>query len=316
MTHAILRAALLAGLATFSLPASGEPSLKGSVAVNAPIVTVGDMFEDAGLFAEEALFRAPEPGTVGTVSLLDVLAAAERIGLPAFSSGTITQVRVERLSSTIDQALLSALVEDGLARQGVLAPGVKVETRFSAPFATLLTEASEMPAELIDLRFEAQTGNFSARFAIAGRELPLDVSGTASLSLEVAHLASSLPAGTILRPEHVVMRSVPLRFAEAGGALALEQVVGKALTRPSREGMLVKATDVKTPDLVARNQEVTLFLRVGAMTLTAKGLALNSAAEGEPVAVLNQMSNKIVNGTAVSAATVSVSAGPQAVAGL
>ena len=45
------------------------------------VVTVGDMFDDAGLLAERALFRAPAPGTTGIVSLDAIRSAALRAGL-------------------------------------------------------------------------------------------------------------------------------------------------------------------------------------------------------------------------------------------
>ena len=63
----------------FTLSAStalAAPVLKGEVSVNHPVITVGDMFDDAGSLAEKALFRAPAPGTTGTVSLEAVHTAA------------------------------------------------------------------------------------------------------------------------------------------------------------------------------------------------------------------------------------------------
>ena len=70
-------------LATFAFLLLGAttlaaPALKGDITVIAGVVTVGDMFDEAGLAAEDALFRAPKPGTTGNVSLADIRAAAAR----------------------------------------------------------------------------------------------------------------------------------------------------------------------------------------------------------------------------------------------
>ena len=50
-----------------STTALAAPVLRAEVSVTAPIVTVGDMFADAGAMADTPLFRAPKPGTTGMV---------------------------------------------------------------------------------------------------------------------------------------------------------------------------------------------------------------------------------------------------------
>ncbi|MHB1110696.1 MAG: flagellar basal body P-ring formation chaperone FlgA, partial [Devosia sp.] len=60
--------------------ASAAPVLRADITVISEIVTVGDMFEDAGALAEKALFRAPLPGTTGMVSLDAVRQAAALVG--------------------------------------------------------------------------------------------------------------------------------------------------------------------------------------------------------------------------------------------
>ena len=52
---------------------------------------------------------------------------------------------------------------------------------------------------------------------------------------------------------------------------------------------------------------VTVVLSTGPMTLTVKGQALNSAAAGGPVQVLNSVSRKILNGIALPNGAVAIS---------
>jgi flagella basal body P-ring formation protein FlgA len=112
------------------------------------------------------------------------------------------------------------------------------------------------------------------------------------------------------------MRPVPLRFAESTGVAQLNDVVGKALTRQSREGMMLKPNDVAVPALIAKNDLVTIYFRQGAMTLTVKGQAITSATRGAPVQVLNLMSKRVISATAIAAGAVEVSASPMTLAGL
>src|SRR5215217_9715356 len=109
----IIRSAIAALLLTSG--AYAAPMLRGDIVVNATVVTVGDMFEDAGLSAEDALFRAPKPGTSGNVSLVDIQAAAARIGLEAFDARGLDAVRVRRAATVVDETMLADLIAADLA---------------------------------------------------------------------------------------------------------------------------------------------------------------------------------------------------------
>jgi flagella basal body P-ring formation protein FlgA len=299
-----------------SSSAYAAPVLKGDIVVAAAVVTVGDMFDDAGLAAEDALFRAPKPGTSGTVSLADIEAAAARIGLELFDTRGLDGVRVTRAATLVDEPMLAELIAADLAGRGILTAGMSADTLFATPVASLNAEAVAQPATIVNLRYLPGTGSFSARFAIAGIEQPLDVTGSIELQIEAPHLIGSFPAGTVLTAADVVMRPVPLRFAETTGVARLEDIVGKALTRQSRDGMLLKPADVTTPLTVAKNDLVTIYFRKGPMTLTVKGQAITGATVGAPLQVLNLMSRRVISATAIAAGAVEVSADPLALAGL
>ena len=56
------------------------PVLRADITVSAPVVTVGDMFEDAGVLAEQPLFRSPLPGTTGSNENSPAISVAWRGG--------------------------------------------------------------------------------------------------------------------------------------------------------------------------------------------------------------------------------------------
>ena len=301
---------LLAGAAL------AAPVLKADVVVSAGIVTVGDMFDDAGPAAEQALFRAPQPGTSGMVGIGDIDAALARIGIETFEAGGLASIRVTRAAAVVDESLLADLITADLAARGILGAGMTVDTLFSAPIQPLNAEAVAQPASVLSLRYLPGSGAFSARFAISGIAQPLDVTGSIELMIEAPHINASLPAGTLLSADNIEMRPVPLKFVESTGVARLEDVVGKTLVRQSREGMMLKPADVAVPMLISKNDPVTIYFRKGPMTLTVKGQAITNAASGGPVQVLNLMSKRVISATAIAAGAVEVSADPLAVAGL
>lgn len=318
MRFPLIRIALAAGFSLLAAQAAlATPVLRADVTVTAQIVTVGDLFDDAGMLAEQALFRAPQPGTAGTLTLADIASAAARVGLSGYLTNGVTQVRVARQGVVVDQDMLRDLIDADLESRGILTSGMTAQIRFDQS-VTILNAASDGgdPARLESLRYQPGNASFSARFVIAGQPQPLDVTGSLDLMIEVPHLAANLPAGTVLGPDNIQMKLVPLKFAETSGYMALDQIVGMALQRPSREGMMLKPSDVAVPQLISRNETVVLILQSGPMTLTVKGQALNSAAKGEAVAVINDISHQVVHGVALSSGTVEVPFGPTAVAGL
>lgn len=308
--------ALAAAAAFVSAPALAVPTLKANVVVTGDIVTAGDMFEDAGAAAGQGLFRSPAPGTAGGVSLEAVRKAAALVGIDAFHADDVTEVRVARSGVQVDQKMLTDLMRQDLLSRGILSDGMTVAVAFSAPLGDIEAAATEHPVRLIDLRYMPAGASFIARFQLAGRRDPLDLTGRLTMMVEAPHLAGTLAAGTILTKDDIAMSPEPAIQAQAAGLADPNQLIGKQLVRDARAGMLLRLTDVTEPKVVARNEPVTVYLHEGPMTLTMKGQALNAAAKGEAVAVLNTMSKKILHGTAVSPGAVEIGTEPINVAGL
>ncbi|KQU96675.1 flagellar basal body P-ring formation chaperone FlgA [Devosia sp. Root105] len=286
--------------------AFAAPVLKAEVSVNHPVITVGDMFEDAGLLAERALFRAPEPGTTGIVGLDAVRSAAAKAGLTDYTQDGLLSVRVERRATVVDTTVLSGLISADLAVRGLLPAGAELHTRFDDPALSYNAEAVETPVTLLALRYQPGAASFSARFQVAGMELPVDVAGSIDLLVEVPHLAASLKAGAVLTPADIEMKRVSLAFADQSGVENFDDLVGKQLRRNSRAGVMLKATDVTEPLAVRRNTEVTVLLRTGPMTLTVVGQSLGDAVTGQPVQVMNSVTRKILNGVATAGGAVEI----------
>jgi flagella basal body P-ring formation protein FlgA len=290
----------------FATAASAAPALRGEVTVTNAIVTVGDMFTDAGDLAGTPMFRSPAPGTTGTVTLDAVRQAAGLAGLTDYTADGILRVRVVRAATVIDEPVLTALITGDLVARGIVREGIVVDATFDQSELPLNAEAVPDPVQLVSLRYTPANGAFAVRRMIAGTDAPVDRSGRIELMVEAPHLVANRPAGAILVPEDIERRLVPLRNAESSGAAALDQLIGKQLTRQSRGGLMLRPTDVTEPRVVERNAMVTVILRQGPMMLTVKGQALNGASVGQPVQVLNATSRKILHGVALPSGVVEI----------
>lgn len=296
--------------------AEAAPMLRGDVTVISTVVTVADMFDEAGALAEEAIFSAPAPGTTGTVDLATIRAAAARIGITSFDANGIAAVKVTRAGTMVDEAVLTDLIISDLSGRGLMGPGVNTTVRFSSFIDPVQVATNGVAVRLDQLRYSTGGREFSARFVLAGQNRALDLTGTIDMTVDMPHLAANLAAGTILMPEHVIMRPVPAGQADAYGYMPLDQIMGMSLNRQSREGMLLRASDISPPLTIARNDVVTIIYRRGPMTLTVKGQAITGASRGSSLQVLNLVSKRVISATAVAPGTVEVTMGAVTLAGL
>ena len=287
-------------------PALAEPVLKSDIRVDSEIVTVSDMFDDAGPYAEEALFRAPAPGTAGEVSLEAIRIAANKIGLTQFDAAGSLNVRVARDGVLIGEDMINQAIAAHLRQAGSLPAGTHVDAELSESLKSTYAAPGADPLEIEQFRYLPGNSNFSVRFKLAGQTQPLNLNGRLFFTVDAPHLTHSLSAGSVIEPADIEMRPISVQLADAAGVPELQDLIGKQVTRQMREGILVRTADVDDPVIVARNDIITLFLRSGPMTLTVKGQALNDAGRGDSVSVLNLASNRIVRGIAVDDGTVEV----------
>ncbi|MEO1293186.1 MAG: flagellar basal body P-ring formation chaperone FlgA [Pseudomonadota bacterium] len=104
--------------------------------------------------------------------------------------------------------------------------------------------------------------------------------------------ARTVPAKTVLSPDDVRMAEGAL----PGVATAVEDVVGLETRVTLYPGRPVHAGDLTPAAMVERNDIVTLRYRRGSLMIETDGRALDRAAEGGGVRVMNMGSRAIVTG--------------------
>jgi len=93
------------------------------------------------------------------------------------------------------------------------------------------------------------------------------------------------------------------------GAPAATEPAGLALRHQVRAGQPLRAADLMRPEIVQRNETVTLIYEAPGLTLTMPGKALDPGAQGDVVSVLNSQSRRTVQGTVAGPARVVVRSG-------
>jgi flagella basal body P-ring formation protein FlgA len=73
-----------------------------------------------------------------------------------------------------------------------------------------------------------------------------------------------------------------------------------------RAGQPLRTSDLMRPEIVKRNEPVTLIYEAPGLVLTVRGKAIDPGAQGDVINVVNSQSNRTVQGTVAGPARVIV----------
>ena len=312
----LLAAALLAtSIAAASAQESDEviaaPVLRENVTVASDVVRIGDVIDNAGTSAQIAIYRAPDLGTTGTLptaQVLTVLRAHQVIGV---DTRDLKQISVTRLARTLESKEIELQVAHALEHRSGLGDAANLNLTFDRDVQDLRLEASNTGTmQPVSSRYEPRSGRFDVSFEIGndgnGAPTKLRFTGTAIETVQAAVLARDVETNEVLKSSDVTTERRPK--AEVGGdAATRERAVGMQMRKRLRAGQALKKADLARPDLVQRDQTVTLIYESAGLYLTIRGKALEGGTEGDVVSVLNLQSKRTVSGVVIARGQVSIS---------
>jgi flagella basal body P-ring formation protein FlgA len=307
--------AALLSLLTLSAPALAQaeppalPVLKPIVTVASDIVVIGDLFENAGAKAQVPIFRAPDLGHIGVVATARILEAVRPHQLGDVETSGIAEVAVTRLSRSFGIKEIEALVLRAAVGKHGLGAGENLSISFDREMRSMHFPPDVGDLQVIRFSYDPRSTRFDAAFDLsnAPRRTPLRFSGTIVETVEVAVLAQALNRGDVLQSADLALERRPKNTVPSD-AVGAEQALGLALRRPLRAGQPLRPTDLVKPQLVAKNETVTIVYEVPGITLTVRGKALESGAAGELVNVQNLQSKRTIQGTVTGQGVVTVAA--------
>jgi flagellar basal body P-ring formation protein FlgA len=324
----MIRVTTLAALLALQLPAAAQvgpasgpastprptPVLKAAATVNSDLVRIGDLVDNAGASASVAIFRSPDIGTTGSVSVPQVLDAVRAHDLLVIDTRNLTEVVVTRTG----QALTSKDIEGRIAhafagRQGFGNEKNLVVTldREARPLGIDSSAASEL--QVARAYHDRRSGRFDVIFEIGRNRTLLRYTGTIVEMADVAVLMRTVGRGDVLRTADVTLERRPKAEITNDIVDAAEFAIGQAVRQPLRAGAQLRRADLMKPDLVRRDEPVTLVFEAPGVTLSMRGKALESGTEGDLVNVLNVQSKRQVQGYVAGPGRVVVANGTVAV---
>jgi len=312
----LLATALLAATSTTASAQSRDdviaaPVLRASITVAADLVRIGDVIDNAGPSAQIAIYRAPDLGTTGSLPTAQVIAALRAHQVIGVDTRDISAILVTRLARTLEGKDIELQVARALEHRNGLGEAANLSLTFDRDVQDLKLEASNSGAmQAISARFEPRNNRFDVTFEIANDNVStptrLRFTGRAVETVEAAVLARNLERNEVIKSSDVVVERRPK--AEVGSDFASrDRAVGMQARKQLRAGQALKTADLAKPDLVQRDQSVTLIYESTGLYLTIRGKALEGGTEGDVVNVLNLQSKRTVSGVVTGRGQVSIS---------
>jgi flagella basal body P-ring formation protein FlgA len=307
-TFAPLAAALLAGLvathgAAAQVAASGPamPTLKRAVTVSGDIVRIGDLLENAGASADAAIFRSPDVGTTGSVSVEKVLDALQPYHIYLVNTRGLSAVEVTRAGRQIDFSDLEARIAQAFAGRYGLGEAKNLSVTLDVAPRPAVVEASvTADLTLTNAALNPMSGRFEVAFEVPGSAIlkkPLRFTGSIVETVAVAVTTHALAAGAIVKDSDLAVERRPKAKVGSDALGSAHDAVGLAVRSGVRAGAPLRRADLMKPQMVHRDDNVTLVYEVPGILLTTRGKALESGAEGDVINVLNVQSKRTVQGT-------------------
>ena len=304
-----------------TLPDAQRPSLKPEAIINGDIVRIGDLVEHAGIVASVPIFRAPDLGDTGTVAVENVLEAVRKHGLIGVNVGDVREVVVTRASRTIPANEIEDAVTKSLSARYDLGSSKDIVVTFARDMRVIHVEPSAKgEPRVARIAFDPRSGRFDAALEIptgAAGFGTLRLNGKAAVTADVVMVSHAIDRGGLIRDTDVIIERKPRAEINRETLTRREQVVGFAARANLRPGQPLRAAELMKPELVQRNETVTLIYEVPGITLTVRGKATEGGAEGDVISVLNEQSKRTVQGVVSGPGRVVISASmPQLAANL
>lgn len=303
-----MRAVLL--LLLFMASARAElAALRPFAVVDDAVVRLGDIFEGAGQRSAQSLGPAPAPGTRMIVEAPQLAAIARANGIAWRPMAGAERVVIERPGRAIATHEVLALLRNSLRHQGLDEESELELQGFAAP---MVPQAAFAQLALEGAALDITAQRFAAVLVVAADGMPtqrLRVTGRIVATVPMLVASRRMAVGDVLGANDVRVVRVPASRLRPGAVQRPDQAVGQALRRPASPEQPLLLADLTLPLAIERGATVTMTYEVPGMTLTAQGRAMEGAARGAVVPVMNLGSRQVVEAVVIAPGRVRVGPG-------
>jgi flagella basal body P-ring formation protein FlgA len=268
--------------------------LRLQVRLDAGVIKVADLWENAGAKADTVIGSAPPPGRSIAIEAAQLAYIAHLYDVDWRPVSGVERTSVERAGRPLTHEEMMEPIKRSLMEAGA-SPSVTIEFANLAP---ILVPPSSFPLLQVEaMAYDPGTDRFSAdlvastegmqtqRMRIAGRVLDMVTAIVAGRRLE---------PGDVITAIDVHSMQIAGRRLVGPAASDISQVLGQTPKRTIVAGQPLAMADVGAPVMVPKGATVVIVLETANMSLAAQGVALSSGGHDDVIEIMNPLSRAVV----------------------
>ncbi len=281
-------------------------SLRSNVMVDDDVVRLGDLFMESLSVGDTPITQAPAPGTTIALDARFLRQVARAYRLDWQPGSKFDKVLVGRVSQRIDANQVMTAMNDAIrqrtgndAQLDLVLDGGDVE------FVLPTSIAASIGVQR--LQYDPASQRFAATLVVPAEGPTVQqrqVSGTVYETIDIPVFNRAMVAGTTVQAADLQWISVRTDRLIGNVVTDSRQLIGMTAKRPLRTGQMLRGSDLVMTPTIRKNTLVTLALQSGQMNLTITGRALEDAAIGQPIRVVNVNSKKELTGIVQDSSTI------------
>ncbi|MGF1625612.1 MAG: flagellar basal body P-ring formation chaperone FlgA [Alphaproteobacteria bacterium] len=273
---------------------AAEP--RGQVEVQGEIVTVGDLFSDAGEASSQAVFYAPSPGQSVEIGPNFLHRVALGFDLDWNPGAGMARVIVTRAAVPVGTDAMAPVVLAAIAeRVGGSFDLERTNVAFDAGIAThYLPVGIDAGLSARDIAYDPRSQRFSAVIDIASgtaHATSVRASGRLRSVVLAPVLVRAIGRDELIGPQDVQWMEVEASRLGSNVLFDADRLIGYVARRALAPNQPIAEVDVQAPLAVRRGETVTMVLQSGSISLTAQARALQDGSRGDTIRVVNTHSS-------------------------
>ena len=269
-------------------------TLKLQVQLDSGVITVGDLWVNAGAKSGTVVGPSPQPGRAIAIEAGQLAYIARLYEVNWRPTSGVERASVERAGRPLTRDEVGEPIKRSLVEAGA-SPSVTVEL---GNFAPVLVPPMSFPVLSVEaIAYDAGSDRFSANVAASAEGMQtqrMRVAGRVAQTVAAVVANRRLQAGDVIGPADVRLARYPEKRLAGPVADDVSQVIGQSPRRTVVAGQPLAQADFGPPVMIAKGATVVVLVESPGIMLAAQGIALGAGGREDVIQIMNPLSRAVI----------------------
>ena len=208
---------------------------------------------------------------------------------------------VTRASRQLHPNVIHDLLEKELSSR-ILNYEVEIEL-FNSKKRILVPDGEQIQPIITELNYDDRSRLFKASLLILSKDTEhtkISLTGRIHPLIAMPVLNTHLSSGDIIKPSHITWKNIRVKRTNYNTISSVKELVDKVARRPLIAGRMIRSSDVESLKLVDKGDFVTIQLRNATMSLSTRGISIESGSRNDVIRIRNPRSKKIIEAKVIA----------------